>query len=221
MHKIGLFGGTFNPIHMAHMKVAREVKQGFGLDGIWLIPAAIPPHKEKENVAGAQERLEMIRLAIGDDPALKVSDVELKRTGPSFTIDTLKHFKSILPDETCLYFILGLDAFLEIDTWKSFRELFDEVPFIAISRPGSGAGEASKWEALESLLLSKVSRDYEFDESKQAFVHPVKKPIYIFDVTPIEISATEIRKRVQEGDAIKSMVPVKVKEYIESKGLYR
>ncbi len=222
MKKIGLFGGTFNPIHRGHIKVAKEVKQGFGLDRIWLIPAAVPPHKEGGKIVPAEDRLEMIRLAVGNDLDFSVSDVELKRKGPSYTIDTLKHFKSILSDETFLYFIVGLDAFLEIDTWKSFGDLFNEVPFIAISRPGAGyfGKTAKKWETLEKLLFSKVSMAYHFDDAKQAYVHPEKKPVYVFDVTPIDISATEIRKRIRSGFSIESMVPEKVKEYIESKGLY-
>jgi nicotinate-nucleotide adenylyltransferase len=221
MKKIGLFGGTFNPIHWGHIKVVKEVKQGFGLDKIWLIPAAVPPHKDRGNVAQANDRLEMIRLAVGSDSDFSVSDIELKRQGPSYTIDTLKHFKSSLSNNICLYFILGMDAFLEIDTWKSFRELFNEVPFIAISRPGTGCVKnGNQWKALETILFSKVSMAYRFDASKQAYVHPDKKPVYVFDVTPVDISATKIRKRIRAGLSIESMVPESVKEYIQSKGLY-
>ena len=140
MH-VGLFGGTFNPIHNGHLKAIEEVLKGFSLDKSYLIPSAIPPHKEQRNLVDAKDRMEMIRLAVATCPALMesvtVSDVELKRKGPSYTIDTVCHFKSILPKDSRLYLILGLDAFLEIDTWKSYTNLFMLTSFIVIPRPGT------------------------------------------------------------------------------------
>lgn len=221
LKKIGLFGGTFNPIHLGHLTVAREVKKGFGLDKIWIIPAAIPPHKEMNKVAEALERLEMIRLAIEDDPNFSVSDVELKRSGPSYTIDTVDHFKAILSKETTLYFIIGMDSFLEIELWKSFRELFEVIPFIVMSRPGTPADEPEKREPIiHDLLVKKISSGYSFDPDGNVFLHPRKQPVFLFRVTPVDISATMVRNNRSQGLSISSLVPEKVKEYIESKGLY-
>ncbi|MFO8083387.1 MAG: nicotinate-nucleotide adenylyltransferase [Desulfobacterales bacterium] len=221
MKKLGLFGGTFNPIHLGHLTVAEEVREGFDLDQICFIPAAMPPHKQKKKVAEASDRLEMIRIAIADYEAFSVSDIELKRSGPSYTIDTLDYFKTIFFEETQLYFIVGMDAFLDIETWKSFRQLFNATPFIVMSRPGALDEELEKKvTVLKKILVSKVSPDYRFDSARYAFFHREKMPVFLFDVTPVNISATMIREKISQGKSITSLVPKKVKEYIESKGLY-
>jgi nicotinate-nucleotide adenylyltransferase len=221
MKKIGIFGGTFNPIHNGHLKVGREVRQGFDLDKILLVPAAVPPHKKTENVAKARDRLEMIRLAIEKDPCFEVSDLELKRRGPSYTIDTVERFESIFPENTRLYFIVGMDAFLDIESWKSYGELFRAIPFIVMSRPGLASGDGDKQrKSPRELLISRVSSGYVFDEKRNAFFHPEKKPVFLFDVAPVDISATMIRKRIKRGRKIDGLVPEKVKEFIEKKGLY-
>ena len=133
--RIGLFGGTFNPIHRGHLWAASEVIKRFNLDQFFLIPAALPPHKTPGAVANADDRLEMIHLAIADLSGLTVSDVELNRPGPSYTIDTVRHFKNTLANDSRIYLIMGLDAFLEIDTWKSYTELLEQIAFIVMARP--------------------------------------------------------------------------------------
>ncbi len=112
--RFGLFGGTFNPIHLGHLRAALEVKEGFELEEIFLIPAALPPHKIPGEVVDAGDRLHMLNLALEDTAGLSVSDVELKRSGPSYSIDTVNHFKSALPEKSEIYLVMGLDAFLEI-----------------------------------------------------------------------------------------------------------
>jgi nicotinate-nucleotide adenylyltransferase len=221
LKKIGLFGGTFNPIHLGHLTVVQEVKEGFDLDKICLIPAALPPHKKDKQIAEALDRLKMIRLAIADNPNFSVSDVELKRSGPSYTIDTVDYFKAILPKETQLYFIVGMDAFLDIELWKSFRELFQVIPFIVMSRPGTmNCNRGKKEKTLNDLLVTKVSSEYRFESAQNAFFHPDQQPVFLFEVTPIDISATMVRINRSQGRSIASLVPDKVKEYIEAKGLY-
>lgn len=222
LKKIGLFGGTFNPIHLGHLTVAREVKEAFDLDKIWLIPAAIPPHKQMKHIVEALDRLEMIRIAIAGDPDFSVSDVELKRSGPSYTIDTVDYFKTILPKETQLFFIVGMDAFLDIEIWKSFRELFQVIPFIVISRPGTSvSGNPEKKEkTIHDLLVEKISNGYRFESARNVFLHPDKQPVYLLEVSPVEISSTMVRRNRRQGRSIASLVPEKVKNYIESKGLY-
>jgi nicotinate-nucleotide adenylyltransferase len=221
LKKIGLFGGTFNPIHLGHLTVAQDVKQGFDLHKIWLIPAAMPPHKKEKQIAEALHRLKMIRIAIADKPDFSVSDVELKRSGPSYTIDTVDYFKENLPKETQLYLIVGMDAFLDIDIWKSFRELFQVIPFIVMSRPGAVDGDREKKvKILNDLLVTKVSPEYRFELPRHAFFHPDKQPVFLFEVTPVDISATMIRTNRSQGRSIASLVPNKVNEYIETKGLY-
>jgi nicotinate-nucleotide adenylyltransferase len=218
---IGLFGGTFNPVHLGHVQVIREVKSGFSLDEILIIPSALPPHKKPHGVVAAEDRLKMIRLAFLNDPDFVISDVELKRTGPSYTIDTVRYFRSILPKSTKLYLIMGLDSFLEIDTWKSYKDLFLLIPFIIISRTVRAKdGKKSGWESLENYLRSRISKGYTFSASQSTFVHDKKQPVFLFDVTPIDISSTTIREHIKKGISIKRLVPEIIEDFIKTKGLY-
>ena len=219
--RIGLFGGTFNPVHFGHLRAALEVKEGFELDEVILIPAALPPHKLPGEVADAADRLHMLSLALEDTSGLKLSDVELRRSGPSYTIDTVEHFKRTLPAESRIYLIMGLDAFLEIDSWKSYEELLIQVPFIIINRPRAGIGaDGFRWKALEDYLTSEISADYAFCESQSVYRSPNKQPIYAFEVTALDISSTGVRKLVKEGRSTGYLVPQKVAEFIKSKGIY-
>jgi nicotinate-nucleotide adenylyltransferase len=221
LKRIGLFGGTFNPIHLGHIQVVREVKAGFGLDQILIIPSALPPHKEPDGVVDAENRLEMIRLAFSNDPNFMISDVELKRSGPSYTIDTVRHFKSISPENTELYLIVGLDAFLEINTWKSYHDLFLLIPFIVMSRIINTENSTKlDWKSLKNYLQSKISKGYTFSSTQSTFNHDKKQPVCVFNVTPVDISSTTIRKRIKEGRSIKGLVPHIVEDFIKTKGLY-
>ncbi|MGB2929891.1 MAG: nicotinate-nucleotide adenylyltransferase [Desulfobacterales bacterium] len=221
MKHIGLFGGTFNPIHLGHIQVIQEVKKGFGLDKIFIIPSALPPHKEPDGLVDAGDRVEMIRLSFSNHPDFAVSDVELKRSGPSYTIDTVRNFKSILPEDTELFLILGLDAFLEIATWKSYKDLFLLIPFIVMSRGTEGEdGTVFGRKTVEDYLKSKISEGYKLSASQSSYVHEEKKPVFVFNVTPIDISSTKIRKLIKNGSTIKTLVPEIVEAFIKSKGLY-
>jgi nicotinate-nucleotide adenylyltransferase len=218
---IGLFGGTFNPVHLGHVQVIREVKSGFNLDEIMIIPTALPPHKKSENVVDAKDRLEMIRLAFLNDPDFVISDVELKRSGPSYTIDTVRYFRTILPENTQLYLIMGLDAFLEIDTWKSYKELFLLTPFIIMFRPfGAKDEKSSGWESLGIYLRSRISKGYTFLASQSTYVHDKNQPVFGFDVPPMDISSTTIREHIKKGISIKHLVPEIIDDFIKTKGLY-
>ncbi|UCD77424.1 MAG: nicotinate (nicotinamide) nucleotide adenylyltransferase [Desulfobacterales bacterium] len=219
--RIGLFGGTFNPVHFGHLRAALEVKEGFELDEVILIPAALPPHKLPGEVADAADRLHMLNLALENTSGLNISDVELKRSGPSYTIDTVQHFKRTLPAESRIYLIMGLDAFLEIDTWKSYEALLRQVPFIIINRPRAGSGaDGSRWKILEDYLTSEISTDYAFSESEDVFRAKNRQPVYVYEVTALDISSTKVRKLVKEGRSIGYLVPQKVAEFINSKGIY-
>jgi nicotinate-nucleotide adenylyltransferase len=220
--QIGLFGGTFNPVHLGHLRAAVEVREGFDLDEIYLIPAALPPHKAAGNVAASGDRLNMLKLALGATCGLKVSDVELKRSGPSYTIDTVAHFKRNLPAESRLFLIMGLDAFLEIDTWKSYRELLEQIPFIVINRPHADSRAADgPWRLLDDYLGTELKADYSFSSARSAYLASGRQPIYVWEVTALDISSTRIRCAISEGRPIDYWVPTKVAEYIETKGIYR
>jgi nicotinate-nucleotide adenylyltransferase len=218
---VGLFGGTFNPVHLGHLRAALEVKEGFGLEEIFLIPAALPPHKIPGEVVDGGDRLHMLNLALEDTAGLSVSDVELKRSGPSYTIDTVNHFKSTLPEKSQIYLVMGLDAFLEIDSWKSYEELLVQVPIIVMNRPEtdrrfSGVG----WERTDDYLKSRISEDYKFSQLRSCYRAADKQPIHIFEVTALNISSTRIRSLIKEGRSIGYLVPRKAAEFINSRGLY-
>jgi nicotinate-nucleotide adenylyltransferase len=219
--RIGLFGGTFNPIHLGHLRAAIEVKEGFNLDQIFLIPAALPPHKMPGSLINADDRLEMINLATSGLTGISVSDVELNRSGPSYTIDTVHHCKRSFSKDAQIYLIMGLDAFLEIDTWKSYEELLEQIAFIVIARPNQGCPDARLgWKILDDFLKANISEDYEFSESRSCYNLADRQPIHIFDVTALDISSSKIRELVNKGRSIEFLVPLSVVEFIKSKGLY-
>jgi nicotinate-nucleotide adenylyltransferase len=222
LKRVGLLGGTFNPVHFGHLRSAVEVQRRFALESVCFIPSAIPPHKDSSSVADAEDRLEMIRMAISGYSAFTVSDVELKRSGLSYTIDTVKHFKTFQSDQTGFYLITGLDAFLEIDTWKSFRELFSLVPFIVMKRPGFNyKNSAAGTNNLGSFLDEKISKGYFFSERDSCYIHEMYKPVYICEVSQMDISSTKIRGMVQKGEPVSFLVPSNVELFIKSKGLYK
>jgi len=215
---IGLFGGTFNPIHIGHLRSAWEVHQEFNLDVTYLIPSAIPPHKSPRGIAGIMDRLQMVRLAVSNCPEFDVSDTELRRSGPSYSIDTIRYFSSEFSNDSKLYLIVGIDAFLEIDTWKFFGEIFRRIPFIVMMRPNRGRPEQK---ILADFLTSKVSGGYQFDETRHAFVNGDFQNVYVMNVTLMDISATNIRKMILDKKSIRFLVPDAVEQYIHTKGLYQ
>ena len=219
--RIGLFGGTFDPIHRGHLRAASEVKKNFNLDPIYLIPAALPPHKTPVAVASADDRLAMIHLAISDMNGLAVSDVELHRSGPSYTIDTVIHFKSTQPDDAQIFLIMGLDAFLEIDSWKSYRELLEQISVIVMARPDERHQSVQQgWQYLGDYLTSAVAANYRFSDAQDYFIAAGMQPIYICDINALDISSTKIRQAIKKKQAIENWVPAQVAEYIHHKGLY-
>jgi nicotinate-nucleotide adenylyltransferase len=221
MNGIGLFGGTFNPIHLGHLRAAQEVKEGFGLARIYFIPSAIPPHKGISILAKAQDRYQMLAEAIYNNPGFVASDVELKREGRSYTIDTVLYFKSILEKDAPCYLIVGSDAFLEINTWKDFRDLFDLIPFVVMKRPSETTGNGDLFNILARYISLRITDGYELSKDASCFQHASKQPICLFDVTPMDISSTKIRNLIRCGASVKYLIPDSVEKYIQTKGLYQ
>jgi len=133
--KIGILGGTFNPIHLGHLILAEEIRQKIGLSKVMFVPASLPPHKEDGEIITAYHRLKMLRLAIKDNPYFSVSNIEIRRGGRSYTIDTLRDLKRIYPKDE-LYFIIGSDLFRYLNEWKDLKEIFVLVRFVVATRPG-------------------------------------------------------------------------------------
>lgn len=218
--KIGLFGGTFNPLHKGHLQVAKDVRQQFELDVIHLIPCALPPHKTTGPLAKAAHRLEMINLALADQQGFEVSDIEIQRQGTSYTWDTIQHYKAIIPPATRLYFIVGLDAFIEIHTWKYFSQLFDEVAFIVMGRPGVATEFSAFIKTILEYVQTHICSGYRLGDDNKMLRHTQKQPIYLASVTPVDIASSQIRHMISKGESIEPWVTPPVARYIEKKGLY-
>ena len=212
--KIGVIGGTFNPIHMGHLRSAEEVREAFGLERVIFIPSASPPHKEKGTIIDARHRYNMVKCAVAKNPHFSVSDIEIKRRGTSFTVDTLRCMRKIGGEGIKIYFILGIDAFLEIETWKEFKELFGLCDFIVTNRPGP---ESSN----KKIEIPKELEDAFETTDKDIFTHKSGHRIYYQCISALDISSSNIRGMIRSGKSIRYLVTDPVKKYIEKRGLYR
>lgn len=224
--RLGVMGGTFNPVHFGHLRAAEEMREDMRLDRIMFIPSAVPPHKALDSSPTSLDRFEMLCLATSGNPYVDVSDVELKRGGCSYTIDTLRQLINSAKDSE-IYFIIGLDAFLEIDKWKSFKKVFQLSSFIVLTRPcasfclqGTGA-PAQQTNELAMFLANRISPDYKYDNSRGCYLHPELNRIFFRNVTALDISSSVIRSLVRQGKSIRYLVPEPVESYIMSKGLYK
>lgn len=189
---IGIIGGTFNPIHYGHLLAAEEARQKFNLKEIIFVPCAKPPHKDHKDIISAKDRYEMICLAIASNKYFKVSDIEIKRQGISYSQDTIIELKKIYKDAQ-LFFITGADTIAELDSWRNISELLQLCHFIAVNRPN---------------YKLKIKKEY------LNFIH-------ILEVPGVNISSTEIRERIRQGKSIKYLVPEEVENYIYKHKLYQ
>ena len=213
----GLFGGTFNPLHNGHLDTLRVVRENFGLERVYLIPCAVPPHKSSAGLAPGSDRLEMINASIKEIPGFFSSAMELERGGPSYTIDTVQEFQKQDSDHTTFHLILGSDAFLDITAWERYTAIFDKIPVIVMTRPGSGAD----FKKISDFIRQGISSGYRFSENADAFVHDKgKQNIRVAEVPLIDISSTRIRKLVRSGKPFGHLVPGPVEQIIVEKGLY-
>jgi nicotinate-nucleotide adenylyltransferase len=192
------------------------------LTSLLFIPAAVPPHKALCGVANAADRLEMIRLAILNEPGFAVSDVEINRAGPSYTIDTVSHFQSGATDALRYYLIVGLDAFLELDTWKSYETLMKQIPLVVLARPETDPlAETEVRKTVLTFLKEKISPDYVFSVASNYFQCADFQPLTVLSDGFRALSATFIRERIRSGAPIDTLVPASVGAFICRKGLYR
>ncbi|SNX55163.1 nicotinate-nucleotide adenylyltransferase [Thermoanaerobacterium sp. RBIITD] len=199
--RLGIMGGTFDPIHFGHLVTAEAVRDKFNLDKVIFVPSGNPPHKIKRSITDKKVRYLMTILATVTNPYFEVSAIEIEREGYTYTIDTIKEFKKIYGDSTDIYFITGADAILEILTWKNAEELLDICNFVAATRPGYA----------NDTINSKIKY------IKRMF----NKDIFQVTVPSLAISSTDIRNRVFEGRPIKYLLPESVERYIEKCGLYK
>jgi len=198
MKKLGILGGTFDPIHNGHIYLAHEAYAKLGLDEVLLIPACVPPHKVGLDVAPARDRYMMALLATEGEAFMKVSDIELKRTGLSYTYDTIVSLKEIYPDYE-FYFIIGGDTVPQLHTWRYIRPLLEMVTFVVIGRPGYTDVINKAANELGDIVFEKVK---------------------MLDTREFSVSSTEIRNRIRQRRSLIGLVPEIVQEYIYVNGLY-
>jgi nicotinate-nucleotide adenylyltransferase len=211
VNKIGLFGGSFDPVHVGHLRVAEEVRGHLGLEKVFFIPAAVQPLKRESTAIGADERLRMIRMSIRGNRFFRASDIEIRRGGISYSIDTVKSYARRFDD---LYFLIGVDAFSEMDLWKDYAELFRCTNFAVMVRPNHKATNLLK--VLPKIIRREVKR---IDSS--TYEHTSGKKLFLFEITQLDISSTNIRSLVQQGRSIRYLVADSVERFIKQRGLYK
>jgi nicotinate-nucleotide adenylyltransferase len=209
--RIGVFGGTFNPIHLAHLRSAEEVREAHGLDRILFIPSATPPHKRQDGLAPAAHRLAMARLAIAGNRRFRVSTIETDRRGRSYSVDTLRLLRTRMPAAT-FFFIMGLDAFREIATWKDYRSLFTLCDIIVTSRP--------PYEAPLGLAGLPVAVRAEFCYRAGILEHRTGNHVIFQRISDLDISASTIRRLLGRRLSVRYLVPASVERYIARHHLY-
>ncbi len=198
-----LFGGTFDPIHFGHLIVGRSVREQAGASSVVFIPSARPPHKTGLSITAVTHRLEMVRLAIEGEDGFAMDDLETRRAGPSYTLETVRAYRAKLGSEIRLFWLIGADSLPELVTWYHASELLDECEIITACRPGF---DELNWEPVQAV----------FSKSQIA-----RLASGVLSTPRIDISSTDIRQRVAEGKSIQYLVPDTVREYIETDRLYR
>lgn len=197
--KLGIMGGTFDPIHFGHLVTAEVARDRFQLNKVIFVPSGHPPHKESSRITEAKHRYLMTVLAVASNPYFEVSGLEIERSGPSYAIDTVQEFRQTYPSDL-IYFITGADAILELLTWKNVEQLLKICYFIAATRPGYNL------DYLDSIL--------------QKLPPKADQRIFFLEVPALAISSTDIRRRLEEGCTIKYLLPENVEHYIIKKKLY-
>lgn len=198
--KIGICGGTFDPIHMGHLLVADMVRCHFGLDKVLFIPSGNPPHKKANKVSDSKHRFKMVELATKSNSFFEALPIEVDRKGYTYTVDTLKQLGEIYPEDTNLFYIIGSDVVMDLLTWRDFKRVFELTNFISVLRPG----------------YSRKQYDDQIEYLRSSFGIKLET----FEIPLIGISSTFIRRQLLQGESIKYMVPEQVEQYILYNKLY-
>jgi nicotinate-nucleotide adenylyltransferase len=198
--RVGIFGGTFDPIHLGHLAVARSIQSSLGLDNVVFVPAGQPWLKADTPVSRVEDRVQMLRLALARRRALELSTIEADRPGPSYTVDTMETLQRQLGSDADFFFLLGSDALMDIAKWKEPQRLIQLCQLVAFARPGFGL---PTMEALEVAVPG------------------ISMRVVFAEVPQVNIRATDIRRRIAEGRSIQRLVPRAVERYILEYGLYK
>lgn len=222
--KLGVVGGTFNPIHNGHIAAAAAAQQALELDAIMLIPSRIPPHRASPATASAEHRFAMAQLAAADRPGWQASRIELDREGPSYSFDTLVELREKLRGEAAMsrvewqiFFIVGADAFAEIATWSRYPAVLDLAHFVVVSRPGITLDSLT---ARVPELTSRMTTPDRFRLSALGPQLSAQTRVILLEADTPDVSSTEIRRRVRAGESLRGLVPDSVASYIATHRLY-
>jgi len=196
--RLGLFGGTFDPIHLGHLILAEQCREACGLERVWFIVAGEPPHKRGQERTAVSHRLEMARLAVAGHTAFEVSDVEAVRPGPHYSVETLAEIRRLRPDDE-LSFLIGADSLVDLPTWREPERIARLATIVVVNRPGV--------EEIGDRPLPEFG--------------PESHPLLAVTIPPVGIASTDLRRRLAEGRSVRYMVPRAVEAYIEAHGLYR
>jgi nicotinate-nucleotide adenylyltransferase len=211
MLKVGLFGGTFDPIHNGHLVMAERAQRVFSLDRTWFIPCRLPPHKDESGVSDPYHRYAMVALATQANRRFVPSALELRAAGTSYTIRTVNQVRERLGGSAEIYFLMGMDSWREIESWKDYRLLLDSCSLILLPRDG-GVGEAKSGPPVIEV------RDAATDES---LVLPNVPGVFSLRTGEVDVSSTLIREKAARGEPLTGLVPQSVERYLEKHGLYR
>ena len=210
--RVGLFGATFNPIHLGHLRAAEEVREMLKLDLVYFVPASSPPHKPEGELAPAEHRLQMVRLATKGNRHFMASDAEVRRAGRSYTIDTAKHFTTTLRHQAQIFILIGSDQFLELETWKDCDELLTLCSIAVHTRLRDG-------EQAPRVSLAALKR-FGYISEQDHYVNPSGQTLSFVQTTFFPISATQIRQKIQNNESINYLLPGDVVDYIRRHALY-
>ena len=218
--RLGLFGGSFNPIHNGHLAMARQAREALGLDQVLFIPTSQPPHKPNGSLAPAHDRYDMVHIAIDSDPAFAISDVETRRPGKSYTIDTVRLLQQEYGAPTQLFFLIGLDAFLDFPSWRDPQTLLKLCSFVVLSRPGLSFRSLSTVALLPPIPYSSLA---ELDEGRISRIETSigTQGLICLKLPPSEVSASDIRSRIRQGLSAVNLLPPLVESYILHHHLYQ
>ncbi len=195
--RLGLFGGTFDPIHLGHLILAEQCREALGLEKVWFVVAGEPPHKRGVERTAVTHRLEMVRLAVAGNPALEVSDIEAKRPGPHYSVETLAEIKSARPGDD-LFFLIGADSLVDLPTWREPEGIARLASLVVVNRPG-----------------------VDVPAGPLPDLGPAALPIQRVDIPPIGIASRDLRDRLAAGRSVRYQIPRAVEAYIEAHNLYR
>ena len=199
-NRIGIMGGTFDPIHYGHLFIAQTASDKFDLDKVLFIPTGKPPHKRRNIITDSGKRIDMLRLAVENNPKFDISTIEITRGKTSYTIDTIKELQQYYDGVAKFYFIMGSDAFKYMETWKNYKELLKMARFIVMTR--------------------QILKNGSLDKKIELLIKKYKADIIKVEIPFLDISSTIIRQRVREGSSIKYLLPEDVEEYIFKNKLY-